>query len=102
MRKVKRVPKATNQISKAPRERDGADAADAEAARADHADVGTTTVKAAAERAAAAAKAAAAKGKGKAEVCAAARAENRRPVGGIRLGIVVRFQQRQSTVSSAI
>ena len=74
-------------------------AADAEAARADHADVGTTTVKAAAERAAAA-KAAAAKGK--AEVCAAARAEHRRPVGGIRLGIVVRLQQRQSTVSSAI
>ena len=101
MRKVKRVPKATNQISKAPRERDGADAADAEAARVDHADVGTTTVKAAAERAAAAAAKAAA-AKGKAEVCAAARAEHRRPVGGIRLGIVVRLQQRQSTVSSAI
>ena len=100
MRKVKRVPKATNQISKAPREQDGADAADAEAARGDHADVGTTTVKAAAERAAAAKAAAAAKGK--AEVCAAARAEHRRPVGGIRLGIVVRLQQRQSTVSSAI
>ena len=89
MRKAKRVPRAKNRISMAPRGRDGADAADAEAARADHADVGTTTaeaaVRAAAEKAAEKAAEQPAAAKGKAEVCAAARAENRRPTAIKRL-----------------
>jgi len=85
MRKAKRVPRATNRISMAPRGRDGADGADAEAARADHADGGTMTAKAAVRAAAEKAAEQPAAAKGKAEVCAAARAENRRPTAIKRL-----------------